>query len=72
MQHHADEIHSASRSNNTREPTDISHCWSSRCMTEYLIAARASIILWVNLAVMPAEILFDAIEVELERRGVKL
>jgi hypothetical protein len=30
-------------------------------MTEYLIAARAMIILWTNLAVMPAEIVFDAI-----------
>jgi hypothetical protein len=30
-------------------------------MTEYLVAARAVIILWTNLAVMPAEILFDAI-----------
>ena len=39
-------------------------------MTEYLIAARAAIILWTNLAVMPVEILFDAIEAELERRGV--
>jgi hypothetical protein len=29
-------------------------------MTEYLIAARAAVILWANLAVMPAEILFDA------------
>jgi hypothetical protein len=36
-------------------------------MTEYLIAARAAVILWTNLAVMPAEILFDAIEAELER-----
>jgi hypothetical protein len=44
---------------------------TSVCMTEYLIAARAAIILWTNLAVMPAEILFDAIEAELERRGVE-
>jgi hypothetical protein len=36
-------------------------------MTEYLIVVRAAIILWTNLAVMPAEILFDAIEAELER-----
>jgi hypothetical protein len=41
-------------------------------MTEYLIAARAAIILWTNLAVIPAEILFDAIEAQLERRGVEL
>jgi hypothetical protein len=42
------------------------------CMIGYLIATRAAIILWTNLAVMPAEILFEAIETELERRGVKL
>ena len=41
-------------------------------MTEYLIAARAAIILWTNLAVIPVEILFDAVEAELERRGVEL
>jgi hypothetical protein len=40
-------------------------------MTEYLIAVRALIIFWTNLAVMPTEILFDAIEAELERRGVE-
>ena len=39
-------------------------------MTEYLVAARAAIILWTSLAVMPVEIVFDAIEAELERRGV--
>jgi hypothetical protein len=38
-------------------------------MTESLIAARAMIILWTNLAVLPAAIAFDAIEAELERRG---
>ena len=38
-------------------------------MTEYLIAARAMLNLWTNLAMMPAEILLDAIETELERRG---
>ncbi len=38
-------------------------------MSEYLIAARAVIILWTNLAVMPAEIAFYAIEAELERLG---
>ena len=41
-------------------------------MTEYLIAARAAIILCTSLAVMPAEIVFDAIEAELERRDVEL
>ena len=40
-------------------------------MTEYLIAVRAAIILWTTLAVMPAEFIFDAIEGELERRGVE-
>jgi len=43
--------------------------WSTVCMTEYLIAAQAAIILWTSLAVMPAEIVFDVIESELERRG---
>jgi hypothetical protein len=41
-------------------------------MTEYLVAARTAIILWTSLAVMPAEIVFDAIEAELERRDVEL
>ena len=40
-------------------------------MTEYLIASRAAIIFWTSLAVVPAEILFDA-KTELERRGVEL
>jgi hypothetical protein len=39
-------------------------------MTEYLIASRAAIVFWTSLAVVPAEILFEAIEPELERRGV--
>jgi hypothetical protein len=34
-----------------------------------LFAARAMIILWTNLVVLPAAIAFDAIEVELKRRG---
>ena len=41
-------------------------------MTDYLIAARAAIIFWTSLAVMPAEIVFYAIEAELERREVEL
>ncbi len=41
-------------------------------MIEYLVAARTAVILWTKLAVMPSEILFDAIEAELERRGVEL
>jgi hypothetical protein len=41
-------------------------------MTEYLIAARAAVILWASFAVMPAEIVFDAIGAESERRGVAL
>jgi hypothetical protein len=42
---------------------------NSGYMTEYLIVARAAIILWTNVAVLPAAIAFDAIEAELERRG---
>jgi len=41
-------------------------------MTECLIAASAAIILWTNLVVMPAENLFDAIEVQSECRTVEL
>jgi hypothetical protein len=41
-------------------------------MTEYLIAALAAIIVWTSFAAVPAEILFDAIETELEHRGVEL
>jgi hypothetical protein len=41
-------------------------------MTEYLIASRAAIIFWTSLGVVPAEIIFDTIETELERRGVEL
>src|SRR5258707_11424411 len=55
----------------TMELTNISH-GSSVCMTEYLVAARAAIILWTSLAVMPAEIVFDVIEAELELHGVGL
>jgi hypothetical protein len=33
---------------------------NSVCMTECLVAARAVIVLWTSLAVMPAEIVFDA------------
>jgi hypothetical protein len=40
-------------------------------MTEYLIAARAVIVLWTTLAVMPVKFVFDAIEAELERRGIE-
>ena len=39
-------------------------------MTSYLIGTRVAIILWVNLAVMPAALAFDAIEAELELRGI--
>jgi hypothetical protein len=40
-------------------------------MIEYLIASRAAIIFWASLALVPAEILFDAIETELDRHGVE-
>jgi hypothetical protein len=41
-------------------------------MTEYPIATRAVIILWTGLAVIPAEMVCEAIDAELERRGVTL
>ena len=41
-------------------------------MTNYLIVTRVAIILWINLAVMPASLAFDAIEAELKRRGIEL
>ena len=41
-------------------------------MTYFISPRDAAIILWTSLAVMPAEIVFDAIEAELERRGVEL
>ena len=41
-------------------------------MTECLIASRAAIIFWTSFAVVLTEILFNAIETELERRGVEL
>jgi hypothetical protein len=41
-------------------------------MTNYLIVTRVAIILWINLAVMPVAVTFDAIEAELERRGIEL
>ena len=41
-------------------------------MTEYLVASRAAIILWTSVAMVPAEILFNAIGTELERRGAEL
>lgn len=40
-------------------------------MTEYLIASRAAIIFWTSLAMVPAAIVFGAIETELKRRGVE-
>ena len=40
-------------------------------MTKYLIASRTAIIFWTSLALVPAEILFDAIETELEHSGVE-
>jgi hypothetical protein len=39
-------------------------------MTGYLIITRVAIILWTNLAVMPATLAFDASEAE--RRGIEL
>lgn len=39
-------------------------------MISYLIVTRIAMILWINLAVMPAVLTFDAIEAKLERRAV--
>ncbi len=38
-------------------------------MTPYLIAAREGMIWWVTLTMIPVEIVFDAIEDELNRIG---
>ncbi len=38
-------------------------------MTFFLLATRAAIITWVSLSLIPIEIMFDAVEVEIERRG---
>jgi hypothetical protein len=40
-------------------------------MSNYLVIMRAAIIVWTNLAVMPAALAF-AIEAELHRRGIEL
>ena len=40
-------------------------------MTNYLIVTRVAMILWINLARMPAALAFDVIEAELERRGIE-
>jgi hypothetical protein len=37
-------------------------------MTPYLIGAREGMIWWVTLTMIPVEIVFDAIEDELDRR----
>jgi hypothetical protein len=39
-------------------------------MLNWLVAARAGIIIWVTLAVLPFEIAHDAIDAELKRREV--
>ena len=46
--------------------------FSGRADGNCFIVARVVMILWSNLAVMQAEIVFNAIEAELERRGVEL
>jgi hypothetical protein len=38
----------------------------------FLILARTTLIAWVTLAVVPFEILHDAIEAELKRQGIEL
>ena len=39
-------------------------------MTTFLVAMRAAIIWWVSVSLMPIEVVYDAIESELERRDV--
>ena len=51
------------------EPGDVV---TAAAMTPFLLAMRAGIIMWVTLAVTPFEIVHDAIEGELTRRGVEL
>jgi hypothetical protein len=46
--------------------------FSGRADRNCFIVARVVMILWSNLTVMQAEIVFNAIEAELERRGVEL
>jgi hypothetical protein len=41
-------------------------------MTSYLIVTRVAMILWINLALVPAALTFDVIEAELGRRGIEL
>jgi hypothetical protein len=52
-------------------PQPISRIGNSARMTEYLIAARAVIILWTSVAVIPAEMIFDVIEAQLKNRGIE-
>ena len=59
-----------SHSNDARALTE-SRIGSRPSMTESLVAAPAAIIFCTNLAVMPAEIVFDVTEAELERRSVE-
>ncbi|MGJ4928117.1 hypothetical protein ACQR1I_16700 [Bradyrhizobium sp. HKCCYLS2038] len=40
-------------------------------LTASLLAARAAIILWVQIAVIPFEIAHDAIDAELRRQGIE-
>jgi hypothetical protein len=40
-------------------------------MTPILLAMRAAIVIWVTLALLPIEIVYDAIEDEIERREVQ-
>jgi hypothetical protein len=41
---------------------------NSMLMTPWLVSARAGIIIWLTIALIPVEIVFDAIEDEIERR----
>jgi hypothetical protein len=39
---------------------------------QFVILYRAAIIVWVTVALMPVEVVFDAVEDELNRQGVEL
>jgi hypothetical protein len=51
-------------------PQDLSAPVKGSTMTTMLIAMRAAIIWWVTVSLTPIEVVYDAIEAELERRDV--
>jgi hypothetical protein len=51
-------------------PLNLSASAEEAAMTTILVAMRAAIIWWVSVSLMPIEVVYDAIESELERRDV--